>query len=314
MNYSVNIEPPDIRPYRRGNTGVDYITTLDSGKSGPHVMISAVVHGNELCGAIALDFLFQREVSPKRGKLTLGFMNIAAFERFDPTDPAASRFVGEDFNRVWAEEVLDGARDSTELRRARAVRPILDQVDFLLDIHSMQHPTVPLVMCGPLPKGRRLAQALACPSHVVSDAGHAAGKRMRDYASLGDESSPKNALLIECGQHWEPSSVDVAKDIALRFLRHFDLIEQEFIDQHVTSDLPTAQQLIEVTGPVTVRSDAFKFAADYRGMEVIAEAGTVIAWDGDFEIRTPYDDCVLIMPSRRLRKGESAVRFGRFIA
>lgn len=314
MTYPVNIEAPDIRPYREGNTGVDYVTTLDSGNPGPHVMISAVVHGNELCGAIALDFLFKSGVSPKRGKLTLGFMNVAAFERFDPTDPTASRFVDEDFNRVWGEAVLDGARHSTELQRARALRPILDDVDFLLDIHSMQHPTVPLMMCGPLQKGRRLARALACPAHVVSDAGHAAGKRMRDYGSLGDESSPKNALLIECGQHWEPSSVDVAKDIALRFLGHVDVIDGELVNRHVVSDLPPTQQVIEVTGPVTITSDAFEFAADYRGMEVIEEAGTVIGWDGGSEIRTPYDHCVLIMPSRRLRKGESAVRFGRFVA
>ena len=48
-------------------------------------------------------------------------------------------------------------------------------------------------------------------------------------------------------------------------------------------------------------------------MEVIPEEGTLIGWDSDTEIFTPYDECVLIMPSRRLRKGESAVRFGRFV-
>jgi hypothetical protein len=48
-------------------------------------------------------------------------------------------------------------------------------------------------------------------------------------------------------------------------------------------------------------------------MELITAVGTVIGYDGDEEIKTPYDNCVLIMPSRRLRKGESAVRFGRFI-
>ena len=57
--YPVELEPVDIAPYKTGNTGVDYVTTFDSGNPGPHVMISAVVHGNELCGAIALDFLCQ---------------------------------------------------------------------------------------------------------------------------------------------------------------------------------------------------------------------------------------------------------------
>ena len=71
--------------------------------------------------------------------------------------------------------------------------------------------------------------------------------------------------------------------------------------------------MIEVSGPVTITTDAFRFAAAYRGMEVIEKAGTVIGWDGDAEVCTPYDRCVLIMPSKRLLKGQSAVRFGRLV-
>lgn len=311
--YAVNVEAPDITPYRQGNTGVDYVTTLDSGLSGPHVMLSAVVHGNELCGAIALDYLMRSEVRPVAGKLTLAFMNVEAFEAFDPANPTVSRYVDEDFNRLWTREVLDGDRDSAELRRARQVRPIVDQVDYLLDIHSMQHSTVPLMMCGPIEKGRQLARDLASPEHVVSDAGHAAGRRMRDYQSFSDPSSPRNALLVECGQHWERESVSVAKEIALRFLDHYRVVSPEFIEEHLTTRPPPVQRVIEVTGPITIETDHFRFTESFRGMEVIENEGTLIGWDGDKEVRTPYDRCVLIMPSRRLRKGESAVRFGRYM-
>lgn len=311
-HYPVNIDAPDISPYRKGNTGVDYVTTLDSGKSGPHVMLSAVVHGNELCGAIALDFLFRHQVRPVAGKLTLAFMNVAAFDTFDKSNPTLSRYVDEDFNRLWTREVLDGDRDSVELRRARAVRPIVDQVDYLLDIHSMQHTTVPLMMCGPEEKGRRLARALGSPEHVVSDAGHAAGRRMRDYAGFLDPSSPRNALLVECGQHWEPASVAVAKEIALRFLAHYETVTPEFVAEHLPKAPLPQQQIVEVTGPITIETDNFRFTERFLGMEVIEKQGTLIGWDGDAEVRTPYDNCVLIMPSRRLRRGESAVRFGRY--
>jgi len=313
-DYPVNIEAPDISPYRRGNTEIDYITTLDSGKSGPHVMLSAIVHGNELCGAIALDYLMRHEVRPVAGKLTLAFMNVAAFDTFDAANPTVSRYVDEDFNRLWTREVLDGARDSVELRRARAVRPILDEVDYLLDIHSMQHTTVPLMMCGPLEKGRRLARDLASPEHVVSDAGHSAGRRMRDYEAFSDGSSPRNALLVECGQHWEPASADMAKEICLRFLARYEVVDPAFVAQHLTAALPLQQRLIEVTGQVTIETDDFRFLQSFRGMEVIEKNGTLIGWDGKTEVRTPYDNCVLVMPSRRLRRGESAVRFGRYTA
>jgi len=310
----VDIEAPDISPYREGNTGVDYVITLDAGRDGHHVMLSAIVHGNEICGAIALDYLLRNGIRPIAGKLTLAFMNVAAFETFDPGNPTASRFVDEDFNRLWSPQVLDGPRDSTELRRAREVRPILDSVDYLLDIHSMQHATVPLMMCGPLFKGRRLARELSAPEHVVADAGHAAGTRMRDYAAFGDETSSRNALLIECGQHWSESSVVVAKDIALRFLETLGVVEPEFAGEHLSGAPAPEQKFIEVTGPVTIATDEFRFNKPYRGMEVVRKRDTVIGWDGDSEVRTPYDDCVLIMPSRRLRRGESAVRFGRYVS
>lgn len=309
-NYPLQLTPPDISAYRAGNTGIPYVTTLDSGKPGPHVMVSALVHGNELCGAIALDHLFENDIAPVRGKLTLAFCNVAAFEKFDAARPTASRFVDEDFNRVWSPEVLDGKRRSIELLRARELRPVLDTVDFLLDIHSMQHPTDPLMLCGPLDKGRRFAHDVGYPTLIVSDAGHAAGRRMRDYGGFGDAKSPKNALLVECGQHWAKPSADVAIETMLRFLVHLKAVAPEHLPK---SKRPTPR-IIEVTEAVTIRSDAFSFAKDFKGLEIIARRGTEIGRDGVTPVTTPYDDCVLIMPSRRLDKGQTAVRLGRYVA
>ena len=311
--YRVDLSAPDIAPYRAGNTGIDYATTFDSGKPGPHVMVNAVTHGNELCGAIAVDYLFRNDIRPLHGKLTLSFANVEAYLSFDPANPTASRFVEEDFNRIWSEEVLDGPRDSVELRRARQMRPLIDSVDYLLDIHSMQHPTAPLMLCGPLEKGIALARALKHPEIVVSDKGHAAGKRLRDYRFFADPADPRNALLIECGQHWEKSSETVALDNALRFLGHYGMIDRETMDRHLSTQTLPPQQVIQVTDPVTVKSDSFRFAADYKGLEVIEKKGSLLGHDGDEPVYTPHDRCVLIMPSRRLTKGQTAVRLGRFL-
>ena len=43
--YPVELVAPDIEPYRKGNLGIDFVTSFDSGKPGPHVMINAVTHG-----------------------------------------------------------------------------------------------------------------------------------------------------------------------------------------------------------------------------------------------------------------------------
>ena len=312
--YALELSAPDIRDHREGNTGIEYVSSFESGQPGPHVMLSAVVHGNEIAGAIVLDELLRAGTRPRRGRLTLAFANAEAYERFDPAHPTLSRFVDEDLNRLWSAPVLNGRRTSAELGRARALRPILDTVDFLLDIHSMQYGSEPLALCGPTAKGRRLACELGFPAHVVSDVGHAAGKRMRDYARFADERRHHNALLIECGEHWRAASVDVAREMAIRFLLHFELIEPTALSSfRRLPETAAPQLLIEVTGPVTVKSGSFRFTEAYRGLEVIAKAGTVIGHDGEASVATPYDDCVLVMPSRRLSRGGTAVRFGRYV-
>lgn len=313
-DFPVEIDIPDIEPYLAGNTGIRGITCFDSGLAGPHVMISAVVHGNEPCGAVALDWLFRHEVRPIRGKLSLGFMNIEAYQAFDRDNPTATRWIDEDFNRLWDLSTLDGDRRSRELERARKVRPWIETVDHLLDLHSMQRCQTPLMMAGPLDRGRDLARRLGTPGHIVVDAGHAAGRRMRDFAGFGAPASPKSALLFEAGQHWEAASGPRSIEIALRFLHGLAMIDPTVGAAFLSaSSLPARQRVIEVTGPVTIGSENFTFVETFNGMEVLAKAGTLIGHDGAEPVVTPYDDCVLIMPSRRLWKGQTAVRLGRYV-
>jgi predicted deacylase len=311
--YRIDLTPPDITPYRAGNTGIDFVTTFDSGHGGPHVLVNALTHGNELCGPIALDFLFRQGVRPERGRLTLCFANVAAYRCFDPARPAASRFIDEDFNRVWSHEVLDGPRASVELNRARTLRPLYDSVDLLLDLHSMQHATAPLVLCGTTERGRALARKVGMPQWIVSDAGHAAGRRLLDYDAFAAPEGHRTALLVECGQHWEARAAQVAIETTLRFLVATGTVAPEFAAPYLPATPPPLQHTIEITDAVTVTGDTFSYEGDYIGMEIIEKAGTLIAYDGDHEIRTPYDRCVLIMPSRRLRRGQTAVRLGRIV-
>lgn len=313
-DYPVELQLPDIGAYRTGNAGVEFVHRFTSDAPGPHVGITAIVHGNEPCGAIALDWLLRNDIRPERGTLTLAFVNTEAYASFDPADPNASRWVDEDLNRVWAPEVLDGPRRSREIERARSLRPIIDQIDLLLDIHSMQHPADPLMLAGPLPKGRALAKKVGVPAVVVSDAGHAAGRRMRDHGGFADPASPKNALLVECGQHWEAEAGPRAIETALRFLQATGSVADDCgADFLATRPTPPPQRFVEVTEAVTIATDRFAFAAPYRGLEVIEAAGTQIATDGDRPILTPYPACVLIMPSKRLWPGQTAVRLGRLI-
>jgi predicted deacylase len=314
-NYAVELTPPDIEPHRAGNTGVDYVTSFDSGVAGPHVLVTALTHGNEICGAIALDRFFRAGLQPRRGRLTLAFDNVAAYRGFDPRVPTASRYVDEDFNRLWSATTLDGPRQSVELNRARALRPIVDAADFLLDIHSMQYATAPLMLAGTLDRSLALARRVGIPELIMCDAGHAAGPRMRDYAGFGDPGAIKTALLIEAGQHWERRAAEVASDVMLRFLMALGTVTRDDAEALGGPDFDAhpRQRVIQVTEAVAITGDKFEFVRDFRGLEVLSPKGTLIGRDNGSEIRTPYDDCVLIMPSRRLAKGQTAVRLGRYV-
>ncbi len=131
-HHRIDLTPPDLAPHRASSTGVDYVHVLDSGKPGATVMAQALTHGNEICGAIALDWLLRERFAPERGRVILAFANIEAFRRFDYDDPDRSRYVDEDYNRVWSDEAHASSRDSVELRRARVLRPFVDGADFVL--------------------------------------------------------------------------------------------------------------------------------------------------------------------------------------
>jgi predicted deacylase len=246
---------------------------------------------------------------PVLGKLSFAFVNLAAFARFDPRTPTLSRFVDEDINRLWEEAILSSPRHSVELDRAREIRPLIDHADVILDLHSMLWPSDPVILCGSAARGRTLGHAMGWPPTVVADPGHANGARLIDYERF--TRSDAIAILVEAGQHWRPETVDTATAAVSGLLRHLELVADD-------TNLPIPPmrreaQFATVTNVVTPRTNSFSFTKAWYGGEIVPRRNTVIAMDGLTEITTPYDDCLLVMPSLRPRKGHTAVRLARFI-
>jgi len=309
----VELSAPDITPWKTGNAGVDFVHVFEGPAPGPSVLVQALTHGNEICGAIALDWLLRLGFRPALGRLALVFANVEAYARFDPADPFPSRCIDEDFNRVWADAALNSARDSVELRRARVLRPFVDAADFVLDIHSMSEPCSPLMVCGTADKNAACARELGVPAFLLLDTGHPAGLRMVERGPFSDPASPKRALLIECGQHWEAAAADVAIDALVRFLGLTGLADAGWVAAHTRLPLPQQQRLVRVTQAVVAHSADFRFQVPTVGLSVIPKAGTAIAVDGGRRVTTTYDDTVLVMPgTRNLKPGGTAVRLGRF--
>ncbi len=310
-NTTFELPVPELGHWREGNTGVEGVWSFDAPAAGPHVLVTALIHGNELCGAWALLSLLQAGLRPRQGTLTLAFCNLRAFDRFGLVDPYASRFVDEDLNRVWG-PALAQRRPTQEQQRALELLPFVERADRLLDLHSMSQDGPPLMLTGVQPRNLAFARELGAPAHVIVDAGHSEGRRMRDHGRFDDPESPTLSLLLECGRHGELASRDVALDLSARFLVASGSVRQADIPPVWVRPAPSGQRAFEVTDAIVAKSTNVRFAEAWRTGQSVAKEGTVLGWNDELAFCTPYDDCTLVMPSlNRLRPGVTVLRHAR---
>jgi predicted deacylase len=309
------LDCPNLAAERVGNTGTPGVWHFDSGVPGKQVMICALTHGNELCGAWALKAFLASGLRPRQGSLTLAFCNLDAFDSFDKDNYLPSRLVDEDLNRVWSDDKLTD--DSTQARRRAAeLLPWVKRADWLLDIHSMSNSEVPLQLTGLEPRNIELALQLGTPANIVADAGHAAGVRMRDYGRFGETGdNGTRSLLIECGFHGSAAARDVAFDQMARFLAAAGTLDRADMPAAWFAPDAPSQRALKVTDAIAARTSDLRFDQPWTGLETLPKAGTVIGWDGGEPFVTPYDNCVLIMPSiANKRPGLTIVRLAQPIA
>lgn len=306
---ALEVVPRDLSAYRQGNVGVDYVHRFESGRPGPHVLINALTHGNEICGMAAATHLLDSGVRPRIGTLTVSFANVAAYESFDIEKPFESRQLVHNMNRIWSAEWLDGAETSPELQRAREMRAVVDAADHILDIHSTSQDVVPFWVYPAYARNGAVAQALGLPPvHLLMPQGLGSGTPLIQYGRHGsDGPGPGVALVVECGQHFRRAASELATAVALDFLAHFGLIEPRADRAPVQP-----QHRFELLQTHLVHTPDFRFTRPLIGFETFAE-GELIATDGDHTIVSPCDGCTIFMPTREPIVGREAVYLTRSV-
>ena len=301
------VAPRDLSGLRRGNVGVDYVHRFTAPAAGPHVVVNALIHGNEFCGMTALTWLLEQGVRPVCGTLTLCFSNVAAYERFDPARPLESRFIDRDMNRAWTAEILNGTGQEHEARRARELRPIFAAGDMLLDIHSTTFAVRPMLVYADFDKARRMALALkAPPTHIVSPGGMHQGGLLIEFGAFGDPQADNAAVVVECGDHFARSSGDIAIQTTLRFLDHCGILDRSFAAAHIKPVPEHPLSIYKISEVRICRNGGAGFVRPLEGFEEFA-VGDLIGSDGVEEIRAPYDRCAVLMPKAQLVPGREMV-------
>ena len=309
----LEVLPRDLSAYRAGNTGIDYVHRFDSGRPGPHVLINALTHGNEICGMVAATHLLDAGVRPRIGTLTVSFAHVEAYAAFRPDAPFENRQLVHNLNRVWSDEWLDGPEHSPELKRARELRPVVAAADHILDIHSTSQDVPPFWVYPGFERNGRAALALGAASgvalHLLMPQGLGSGTPLIQHGRHGRADDRAGvALVVECGQHFLRASAEVAQRATLNFLAYFGLIEAP------EPATPAPQRRFELLQTCMVRTPDFRFVRPLIGLESFAQ-GELIATDGEAgEIRAPCDDCTVMMPTREPIVGREAVYLTRPLA
>lgn len=309
---------PALEDFPPGNCRAAYVWRFRSTAPGPVLMISAAVHGNEVCGVQAVRALLDSGLSPANGTIILALANPDAYAAHLKGD-RVGRYVDQDMNRLWGADILTRPALDRETRRCRELLPFLREADFLLDLHSMTLEGGPLVLTGLMPRARQFAEQLCIGDYLITDAGHAAGLRMRDFGPFSDARSRQTALLLECGQHQSPQAGAVALRACLRLFSFFghkipEKLEKDMqkqLLQRAVQEPPRPPLAVRITDTITVRTGNYRYLGPAAALNIVAEQGTLIARDGDQPITTPYPDCVILMPSMQASPGQTAMRLGR---
>ena len=300
----LEVLPRDLSAYRAGNTGIPYVHRFASGRPGPHVLVNALTHGNELCGMVAATHLLDNGVRPKTGTLTVSFANVAAYESFDKDKPFDSRQLVHNLNRIWSPEWLEGTEDSPELRRARELRPVVSAADHILDLHSTSQDVEPFWVYPAFERNARCALAIGRPSvHLVMPDGLGSGTPVIQHGRHGQADGPGVAVVAECGQHFRKETSALAVEVTLDFLAHFGLIDERPPRERAP------QRRYELLRTYVIKTPEFRFTRPLVGFETF-RAGELIATDGPEEIRAP-EDCAVLMPARVVIPGREGVYLAR---
>ncbi len=212
-----------------------------------HLVISFAVHGNEwgsLPAAVALLHGLISGQLKTRGPVSLLLGNLEAIRR-------GVRFVEEDYNRVF---VFDQPAESLERRRAEEVRPVLDQADFLFDLHQTQTPTESAFWTFPWTQelsdwatiiGAAPRAMVRAPGGAFSPGKKCLDEYVRDRGKVG--------ITAELGEKG-PDRVQAqnAYDSCVRLMRAFDAVctkEASVFDLAAEGAVPRWFETVDVVAP-----------------------------------------------------------------
>lgn len=264
--------------------------TFDSGKVGKKLLIFGAMHGNEVCGPLGIQRITDQLES---GSLTLISGSVTFVPVCNPAAYAAGkRMLEQNLNRICRKTEHPV---TNEEHLANELCALIDAHDALLDIHSTAaEGPFNLFIDYPTRDNQSFADALGAEvvildwPAVYANSAHNFDSYTSDWYA---HEAGKIGILIECGQHTDPHSIDVAEQSILRTLMHFGILSP-------ATDMPVAtapKRTVVMTHVFKKENENDQFVADFNHLQLLP-TGTAIAERANGEKIYAEVESVIIFP------------------
>ena len=298
-------------------------------EAGPRLIVTGAVHGNETCGTRAIERVMAELDAGKlileRGSAT--FVPITNPLAYAKRDRAGDRNLNRNLGPV--EKPAD-----FEDRIANWLCPLLARHEVLLDLHSTRAKALPFAMLGPRDnagplepfkhsaKERALAKHLGVHRFVEGWLGtYAIGVERRVKEGRGSRLNTDSrygigtteymrsvggyAITLECGQHDDPSSPEVAYRAIRNTLAFLEMTPSPALPHSETGARGGGSKAFEglrIREVIDRNHDADRFAREWSSFDRLSKGDVIgIRHDGN-EVRAPHDGWILF-PDAKAQPG-----------
>ena len=286
------------------------IYQFEGEEKGEHVLILGAIHGDEVCGPMAITKVIERFVNKtlvlQRGKVTfVPVCNPSAYTQ-------NIRYVDRNLNRFMTP--IDEPK-VYEDSLTNVICPLLESADVLLDIHSYHVGGAPFIFIEQ-PNGKEVpyAQCLGV-SHMVygfqnayvnadgavsEDAlkeGMGTTEYLRQFGGYG--------VTLECGQHNDLESIVVAERAIENTFQYFNMLDGDALKNHTS-------QIIEIQ-KVYYNEENAEFCEEWCNFQSVPK-GTKIARYSGGEVVSVQEDSYIVLPRKDAPVDEEWFYIGRSVA
>ncbi|NUJ97214.1 hypothetical protein HGA92_00310 [Candidatus Gracilibacteria bacterium] len=270
------------------------ITIIDSGKPGENIGLIAITHGNEPVGLKIFEYLvneFKINEKLKGGKIYLIANNIEAYIKYSKSeDKNKFRFIDDNMNRVSNKKFKNG---SYEHKRFYELKQIFDEIDFVIDIHSVSKGN-DLIGISDTKYKDKAEKFFDVETILIDEIGNT-GSIIGEFIRKG-----KEAYGIECGNHVDDIGFKNGVINILNFLVYYGFINGRIDKKHDNI------KIFEFIEEIKVKTDNFKFISDFINFTKIGE-NEIFAIDEYNELKHNLGtDIYLGIIAKNPKKGDGA--------